>query len=138
MVVLSLLAETPADIAFYWRMRSPVDLALMALTFALTLVWNVQTGVVVSVLVSLLLVVRRSARTRMTILVRLSFSLVARVCVWADREHRDAYPARRRGSPSTRTPRPRRTCRARSSCASARASISVRRTRALLSLSPRR
>ncbi|VDC07868.1 unnamed protein product [Peniophora sp. CBMAI 1063] len=68
MVVLSLLGETPEDIHYYYTMRSWVDLGLMTLTFVLTMIWNVQVGVVVSVIVSLLLVVRRSSRTRMTIL----------------------------------------------------------------------
>ena len=88
MVVLSLLGETPEDIHYYYQyvrpprwllyshesscipysMRSWVDLCLMTLTFVLTMIWNVQVGVVASVVVSLLLVVRRSSRTRMTIL----------------------------------------------------------------------
>ncbi|KAI0029824.1 sulfate anion transporter [Vararia minispora EC-137] len=71
MVVLSLLGETPEDIVFYWKTSSWVDMGLMILTFVLTIVWNVQTGVVVSVIISLLLVVRRSSRPRMTILGRI-------------------------------------------------------------------
>lgn len=51
------------------RMRAWVDLALMFLTFFLSIVWNVEVGIVVSVIISLLLVVHRSSRTRMTILV---------------------------------------------------------------------
>ncbi len=51
-------------------MRAWVDVMLMSLTFILTIVWSVQVGVTVSLIISLLLVVRRSSRTRMTILVR--------------------------------------------------------------------
>ena len=42
---------------------------LMSLTFFLTIIWNVEIGIAVSVVISLLLVVRRSSRPRMTILV---------------------------------------------------------------------
>jgi MFS superfamily sulfate permease-like transporter len=47
-----------------------VDLALMSLTFIFSIVWNVEVGIVVSLIISLLLVVHRSSKTRMTILVR--------------------------------------------------------------------
>jgi len=50
-------------------MRAWIDLSLMTLTFVLTIIWSVQVGVTVSLIISLLLVVRRSSRTRMTILV---------------------------------------------------------------------
>lgn len=53
-------------------MRAWVDLSLMALTFFLTIIWNVEVGIAVSIIVSLLLVVHRSSRPRMTILVGLS------------------------------------------------------------------
>ncbi|KAH9072760.1 sulfate anion transporter [Lactarius deliciosus] len=71
LVVYSLLAETPEDVVFYWKMRAWVDMTLMSLTFILTIVWSVQVGVTVSLIISLLLVVRRSSRTRMTILGRI-------------------------------------------------------------------
>ena len=41
----------------------------MALTFLLTTLWSVEVGVAVSVTISLLLVVHRSSRARMSILV---------------------------------------------------------------------
>ena len=50
-------------------MRAWIDLLLMSLTFFLTIIWNVEIGIAVSVVISLLLVVRRSSRPRMTILV---------------------------------------------------------------------
>ncbi|KAI0919262.1 hypothetical protein AcW1_003816 [Taiwanofungus camphoratus] len=71
LVVFSLLAEVPHDLKFYWKLRSWVDLTLMALTFVLTIVWNVEIGIAVSLVISLLLVVHRSSKTRMTILGRI-------------------------------------------------------------------
>jgi len=69
LVVFSLLVETPHDVMYYWRMRAWIDLALMSLTFVFSIVWDVEVGVIVSLIISLLLVVRRSSRARMTILV---------------------------------------------------------------------
>jgi len=71
LVVYSLIAETPEDVIFYWKMRAWIDLTLMTLTFVLTIIWSVQVGVTVSLIISLLLVVRRSSRTRMAILGRI-------------------------------------------------------------------
>ncbi|KAH8103503.1 sulfate anion transporter [Cristinia sonorae] len=71
LVVFSLLAEAPHDIKFYWRMRAWVDLTLMTLTFLFTIIWNVEIGIAVSVVISLLLVVHRSSKTRMAILGRI-------------------------------------------------------------------
>lgn len=50
-------------------MRAWIDMTLMSLTFFLTIIWSVQVGVTVSLIISLLLVVRRSSKTRMAILV---------------------------------------------------------------------
>ncbi|KNZ81232.1 Putative sulfate transporter, partial [Termitomyces sp. J132] len=71
LVVFSLMLEIPEDVTYYWRMSAWVDLALMALTFFFSIIWNVEVGVVVSLIVSLLLVVHRSSRARMTILGRI-------------------------------------------------------------------
>ncbi|KAK0212335.1 sulfate anion transporter [Desarmillaria ectypa] len=68
LVVISLLAETPHDVKYYIKMRAWVDLALMTLTFVLSIVWNVEVGIGVSLVISLLLVVHRSSKTRLTIL----------------------------------------------------------------------
>ncbi|KAI0295278.1 sulfate anion transporter [Russula brevipes] len=68
LVVYTLLAETPEDVIFYWKTRAWIDMTLMTLTFVLTIIWSVQVGVTVSLIISLLLVVRRSSKTRMTIL----------------------------------------------------------------------
>lgn len=51
------------------RMEAWVDLVIMALTFFLSIVYNIEVGVVASLVISLLLVVHRSSKTRMTILV---------------------------------------------------------------------
>ncbi|CAE6441231.1 unnamed protein product [Rhizoctonia solani] len=70
LVVYGLLAEAPEDVGFYIKMRSWVDLALMFVTFAFTLFWSVEVGVVVSVTVSLLLVVHKSSKAHIKILGR--------------------------------------------------------------------
>ncbi|RDB25013.1 hypothetical protein Hypma_007463 [Hypsizygus marmoreus] len=71
LVVFSLMVEIPHDVAYYWRMSAWVDLALMSLTFFFSIIWDVEVGVVVSLIISLLLVVHRSSRARMTILGRI-------------------------------------------------------------------
>ncbi|EKM53615.1 uncharacterized protein PHACADRAFT_176024 [Phanerochaete carnosa HHB-10118-sp] len=70
LIVFSLLAEAPHDIKFFWKMRAWVDLSLMALTFFFTIIWDVEVGIAVSLVISLLLVVHRSSKTRMTVLGR--------------------------------------------------------------------
>lgn len=47
-----------------------IDLGLMFLTFVCSIVYNVEVGIVVSLIISLLLLVHRSSKTRMTILGR--------------------------------------------------------------------
>ena len=51
------------------RLGAWPDLAMMALTFLLTLLWNVEVGITVSVAASLLLVIHRSSRARLSVLV---------------------------------------------------------------------
>ncbi|KAF9017371.1 hypothetical protein BDP27DRAFT_1378632, partial [Rhodocollybia butyracea] len=70
-VVLSLLQETPHDLIYYWKMGAWMDLLLVTLTFVLSIVWNIEVGIVVSLIISLLLVVHRSSKTRMSILGRI-------------------------------------------------------------------
>lgn len=50
-------------------MRAWADMAVMYLTFFLSIIWNIEAGVVASLVISLLLVVHRSSKPRMTILV---------------------------------------------------------------------
>ncbi|KAI0686700.1 sulfate anion transporter [Cytidiella melzeri] len=71
LIVFSLLAEVPHDVRFFWKMRAWQDLSLMGLTFIFTTVWNVEVGIAVSMIISLLFVVHRSSRARMTILGRI-------------------------------------------------------------------
>ncbi|EGO00784.1 hypothetical protein SERLA73DRAFT_167030 [Serpula lacrymans var. lacrymans S7.3] len=71
LVVVSLFAEVPHDLVFYWRIGAWTDLALMFLTFIFSVIWNVEIGIIVSLIISLLLVIRRSSKTRMTILGRI-------------------------------------------------------------------
>jgi MFS superfamily sulfate permease-like transporter len=51
-------------------MSAWVDLSLMFLTFFCAIVWNIEVGIMLSLIASLLLVVHRSSKARMTILVR--------------------------------------------------------------------
>ncbi|EAU84208.2 endoplasmic reticulum protein [Coprinopsis cinerea okayama7 len=71
LVVYSLFAETPHDVMYYWKMGAWVDLAIMTMTFTACIVWNLEAGIVISMVLSLLLVVHRSSKTRMTILGRI-------------------------------------------------------------------
>ena len=48
-------------------------MAVMYLTFFLSVLWNIEVGVIVSLVISLLLVVHRSSKPRMTILVSCCF-----------------------------------------------------------------
>jgi len=50
-------------------MEAWIDFGLMTLTFFLSIFYNVEVGIIVSLIISLLLVVRRSSKTRMKILV---------------------------------------------------------------------
>ncbi|KAJ7658522.1 sulfate anion transporter [Mycena rosella] len=71
LVVFSLLREVPHDVSYYWKMSAWVDLSLMFLTFFCAIVWNIEVGIMLSMIASLLLVVHRSSKTRMTILGRI-------------------------------------------------------------------
>lgn len=69
--IASLFAEVPHDVMYYYKIGAWTDLAMMSITFALSVIWNVEIGIVVSLIISLLLVIRRSSKTRMTILGRI-------------------------------------------------------------------
>ncbi|KAF5355089.1 hypothetical protein D9756_005571 [Leucocoprinus leucothites] len=70
LIVYSLLEEAPPDIIYYWRMSAWIDFGLMGLTLFLSIFYTLEIGITVSLIVSLLLVVRRSSKTRMNILGR--------------------------------------------------------------------
>jgi hypothetical protein len=93
LVVNSILSDTPHDVLYFWRcvrmrficprfqfdgvtptdgfcrMSAWTDLAMMCLTFIFTVAWSVEVGIIVSVAVSLLLIIRRSSETHIKILV---------------------------------------------------------------------
>ncbi|KAG1851473.1 sulfate transporter family-domain-containing protein [Suillus subalutaceus] len=69
--VISLFSEVPHDLIYYWRIGAWTDLAMMFLTFSLSVIWNVEIGIIVSLIISLLLVIKRSSHTRMIILGRI-------------------------------------------------------------------
>lgn len=62
-------------------MRAYTDLALMAVTFVCTIVWNVEIGIACSIIISLLLVVHKSSKPKMTILVSLFELLLNRAII---------------------------------------------------------
>ena len=87
-IVLGLLTDAPKDLRYYWkyeyslgdarrnsqvfdsdRMRSYADLAVIVVTLVGTMLYNIEVGVVGSIILSLLLVVHKSSKPRLTILV---------------------------------------------------------------------
>ncbi|KAL4064287.1 sulfate transporter family-domain-containing protein [Scleroderma yunnanense] len=69
--VASLFYEVPHDLIYFYKIGAWTDIAMMFITFFLSVIWNVEIGIVVSLIISLLLVIRRSSKTRMTILGRI-------------------------------------------------------------------
>lgn len=51
-------------------MKAWTDFGLMFITFMTSLLWDVEVGIVCSIICSLLLVVHKSSKPRITILVR--------------------------------------------------------------------
>ncbi|GJJ08402.1 hypothetical protein Clacol_002618 [Clathrus columnatus] len=71
LVVWSLLAEAPHEFMWYYRMGAWMELGLMGLTLILTIIWSVEVGVLASIAISVLLVVKKSSQARMSILGRI-------------------------------------------------------------------
>ncbi|GAA96942.1 uncharacterized protein L969DRAFT_19815 [Mixia osmundae IAM 14324] len=71
LVVYSILQETPEDVHFFLKMQAWNDLALMTITFILTL-FNVQTGIIVSIALSLIMVVQKGSNMNIRILGRVA------------------------------------------------------------------
>ena len=69
------MVSTPDRMTVH-RMGAWIDLALMLLTFVLTIGWSVEVGVAVSIVISLLLVIHRSSKARLMILVSDLFLLL--------------------------------------------------------------
>eukprot|EP00126_Sphaerothecum_destruens_P006508 Sdes_comp19391_c0_seq2m10693 len=56
------------DIAFLWRSRAYKELVLCTLTFSITLIIGIDTGIIISVLVSLLFVLKSSTVPKVSVL----------------------------------------------------------------------
>ncbi|EGG08907.1 uncharacterized protein MELLADRAFT_77271 [Melampsora larici-populina 98AG31] len=68
MVVFHLISELPEDLAFFWKLRGWTELALMTFTFLITLVYEVKTGIIMSVAVSMVLTIKDATAIRVRIL----------------------------------------------------------------------
>jgi MFS superfamily sulfate permease-like transporter len=58
------------DVHFMWKIRAWKDLFLMALTFFVTIFWSVEAGILISITLSLILVVKHSTYPKIAILGR--------------------------------------------------------------------
>ena len=56
------------DALFIWKIRAWKDLALMAFTFFITIFWSVESGTLISIAVSLVLVIKHSSMPKIDIL----------------------------------------------------------------------
>lgn len=70
-IALTLIAEAPHDIKFYWKIKGYSDLFTLFVTFIGTVFWSVQTGIAVGVGSSLIRVIHHSTRPRIQILGRI-------------------------------------------------------------------
>ncbi|KAK9765808.1 hypothetical protein K7432_005567 [Basidiobolus ranarum] len=66
-----MVLDAPSDIAFLWKIRAVSDLALMVLTFVLTIVVGIEVGTFISISLALLTLVKRSTKPSITILGRI-------------------------------------------------------------------
>jgi len=82
----------------------------MTLTFLLTTLWSVEVGVAVSVTISLLLVVHRSSRARLSILVSSDSYQPAYTSIQLTKWIQGAGTGDRQVGTHTRKPRCRRVC----------------------------
>ncbi|ORY29822.1 sulfate transporter family-domain-containing protein [Naematelia encephala] len=71
LLAFTLLAEAPHEIIYFWKMRAWTDFFQMFGTFILTILFSIETGLVASVVFSLVLVVQKSTQTRIKIIGRL-------------------------------------------------------------------
>ncbi|KAK9708488.1 hypothetical protein K7432_009610 [Basidiobolus ranarum] len=65
---MGMVLEAPSDIRFLWKIRAGTDLALMVLTFVLTIAVGIEVGTFVSISLALLTLVKRSTKPSITIL----------------------------------------------------------------------
>ncbi|TFL02843.1 sulfate transporter family-domain-containing protein [Pterulicium gracile] len=68
LVACNLLEDTPKDLAFYIRLESYMDVVLLSLTFLFSVIWRIQEGIMVSIVLSLLLVIRKSSKPRISVM----------------------------------------------------------------------
>lgn len=60
------------------RLESYMDVVLLSLTFLFSVIWRIQEGIMVSIVLSLLLVIRKSSKPRISVMVRkLSFCVMS-------------------------------------------------------------
>ncbi|CAG8441563.1 13523_t:CDS:2 [Ambispora gerdemannii] len=71
---LSLLSETPHDLKFMYEIKAWNDMALLMLTFFVTIFVSIEYGTLISIALSLVLVVKHSTYPRITILGRVGRS----------------------------------------------------------------
>jgi len=69
-VAYSLIEEAPHDLHFFWSISGYSELILMMLIFLTTFFWNLRMGIAVGIGLSLLRLLRHSARPRIQILGR--------------------------------------------------------------------
>jgi len=70
LVVVKLFSELPQDLAFFWSLGGWTELTLMTMTFLLTLVFDIKTGIMLSTAASLLLTIKDATAMRVRILGR--------------------------------------------------------------------
>lgn len=70
-VAYSLIEEAPHDIAFFFRIRGWMELALMSIIFLSTIFYSLTLGMALGVGISVLLVIKHSTRPRIQILGRI-------------------------------------------------------------------
>lgn len=66
-------------------MRAHTDMGLIALTFTLTIAYSIEVGVLVSFVISLLMIVRRSSKVSIGIMVRFTSVSTIRLLYRVDR-----------------------------------------------------
>lgn len=71
MAVIALLKELPHDLKFMWRVRAWKDIVLMIVTFSATVLFSLEIGTAISVVLSLLATIKQSSCPRITVLVSL-------------------------------------------------------------------
>ncbi|KAJ1984812.1 hypothetical protein H4R34_000432 [Dimargaris verticillata] len=69
---LSLLTKTPREIRFLYRLHAWQDLSLLGLIFVATMVVSIEIGIFLAVILSIVLVIKKSTVPRITILGRKS------------------------------------------------------------------